>query len=82
MKAPQFFTALLIEDPEKLANIHHEIHGTFAGQDRGIPVESVEKFTQALRDAGIPNDIHVYDPVAHGFWLHVETRHGNQQRTS
>ena len=66
------FYGSLIEDPEQLANIHHEIHGTFAGQDRGIPVESVEKFTQALRDAGIPNDIHVYDPVAHGFWLYVE----------
>ena len=66
------FYGSLIEDPEKLSHIHHEIHGTFAGQDRGIPVESVEKFTQALRDAGIPNDIHVYDPVAHGFWLYVE----------
>lgn len=66
------FYGSLIEDPEKLASIHHEIHGTFAGQDRGIPVESVKKFTQALRDAGIPNDIHVYDPVAHGFWLYVE----------
>lgn len=66
------FYGSLIEDPERLSNIHHEIHGTFAGQDRGIPVESVEKFTQALRDAGIPNDIHVYDPVAHGFWLYVE----------
>ena len=66
------FYGSLIEDPEKLSHIHHEIHGTFAGQDRGIPVESVEKFTEALREAGIPNDIHVYDPVAHGFWLYVE----------
>lgn len=66
------FYGSLIEDPEKLANIHHEIHGTFAGQDRGIPVDRVEKFKQALRDAGIPNDIHIYDPVAHGFWLYVE----------
>ena len=66
------FYGSLIEDPDKLASIHHEIHGTFAGQDRGIPVESVEKFAQALRDAGIPNDIHVYDPVQHGFWLHVD----------
>lgn len=66
------FYGQLLDDPEKLASIHHEIHGTFAGQDRNPTVEQVESFVEALRKAGIPNDIHVYDPVQHGFWLYVE----------
>ena len=35
-------------------------------------MEQVQEFAKALRDAGIPNDIHIYDPVQHGFWLYVE----------
>lgn len=66
------FYGQLLDDPERLASIHHEIHGTFAGQDRNPTVEQVENFVEALRKAGIPNDIHVYDPVQHGFWLYVE----------
>ena len=66
------FYGQLLTDPEELANIDHEIFGTFAGQDRGIPVAQVEAFVTALNEAGIPNDIHIYDPVQHGFWLYVE----------
>ena len=66
------FYGRLLEDPEKLAKIHHEIHGTFAGQDRGPTVEQVNQFAEALKNAGIKNDIHIYDPVQHGFWLYVE----------
>ncbi len=28
----------------------------------------------ALRKAGIPNDVHIYDDVNHGFWLHVDQK--------
>lgn len=66
------FYGRLLYDPEQLSNMHHEFHGTFAGQDRGPTVEQVQEFAKALRDAGIPNDIHIYDPVQHGFWLYVE----------
>ena len=38
---------------------------TFAGQDRGIPVEAVDRFVEALRAAGVENDVHIYDPVQH-----------------
>lgn len=66
------FYGRLLNDPEKLKAIHHEILGTFAGQDRGIPREQVDEFVKALRKAGIPNDVHIYDDVQHGFWLHVD----------
>ncbi len=66
------FYGSLLYDPEQMEHIHHEFHGTFAAEDRGIPVKTVEEFAQALKDAGIPNDIHIYDAVQHGFWLYVE----------
>ena len=55
-----------------MRSIHHEVYGTFAGNDRGIPPEQVEKFVAALRKAGVPNDVHIYDDVDHGFWLWVD----------
>lgn len=66
------FYGRLLDEPDKLATLDHEIYGTFAGQDRSIPVSQVESFVEALRKAGIPNDVHIYDPVQHGFWLYVE----------
>ncbi|MGB5622327.1 MAG: dienelactone hydrolase family protein [Gammaproteobacteria bacterium] len=66
------FYGSLLEDPEQMSHVHHEIYGTFAGDDRGIPPEQVERFVAALRAAGIDNDVHVYDDVKHGFWLYVD----------
>ena len=66
------FYGRLITDPDQLRNLDHEIYGTFAGQDRGIPVSQVNEFVETLRKVGVPNDVHIYDPVGHGFWLYVE----------
>ena len=66
------FYGRLVQDPELLARIDHPIYGTFAEMDRGIPPEEVERFAEALRQAGIENDLHIYDDVEHGFWLWVD----------
>lgn len=66
------FYGSLIDDPERMRHIEHEIYGTFAANDRGIPVEQVDAFVEAMRAAGIDNDVHIYDNVDHGFWLYVE----------
>lgn len=71
-EATAIFYGSLVDDPARLAGLSHEVYGTFAGQDQGIPVAQVEAFAAALEAAGIDNDIHVYDGVDHGFWLHVE----------
>ena len=68
------FYGRLVTDPAQLAAVNHEVFGTFAGLDEGIPVEQVNEFVAALRTAGIPNDVHIYDNVNHGFWLHVDQR--------
>lgn len=66
------FYGRLLDDPARLATLSHEVYGTFAALDEGIPPAQVEAFVGALREAGIPNDVHVYDDVNHGFWLHVD----------
>jgi len=73
------FYGSLIDDPEQMSHIHHEVYGTFAENDRGIPVEEVENFVEALRQAGIENDVHIYDDVAHGFWLYTERDPANNR---
>ena len=70
--ATAIFYGRLLDDPERLAQIRHEVYGTFAGQDQGIPPEAVERFVDALRAAGVENDVHIYDSVKHGFWLYVD----------
>lgn len=70
--ATAIFYGRLLDDPEKLKHLTHEIYGTFAGLDRGPSPEQVGKFVDALRVAGVENDIHIYDDVNHGFWLWVD----------
>lgn len=66
------FYGSLLEDPDALAGLEHEVYGTFAEMDSGIPPEAVEGFADALDQAGVPHDLHVYDGVGHGFWLWVD----------
>jgi carboxymethylenebutenolidase len=70
--ATAIFYGRLVDDPAKLAAIDHEIYGTFARLDGGPSPEQVDRFVAALRAAKIPNDVHIYDDVNHGFWLHVD----------
>lgn len=67
------FYGRLLDDPERMKHIHHEIYGTFVRNDPGIPLDSVNKFVETLRAVGIKNDVHIYDEVNHGFWLHVDS---------
>lgn len=70
------FYGSLVEDPEILRSVTHEVYGTFAENDGGIPPDQVNRFAAALDGIGIENDIHIYDDVNHGFWLRVD---GNEE---
>ena len=70
--ATAIFYGRLVTDPAVLAAIDHEVYGTFAEMDGGIPPEQVNQFVDALRAQGIENDVHIYDAVNHGFWLRVD----------
>ena len=71
-EATAIFYGSLIDDPDRLATLGHEVYGTFGELDNGIPETQVRAFADALQQAGIENDIHVYEGVGHGFWLWVE----------
>ena len=70
--ATAIFYGRLVDDPEVVARLDHEVYGTFAALDNGPSPESVAAFGAALREAGIENDLHIYDDVNHGFWLRVD----------
>ncbi len=70
--ATAIFYGRLVTDPAVLAAIDHEVYGTFAEIDGGIPPDQVNQFVDALRAQGIENDVHIYDAVNHGFWLRVD----------
>lgn len=71
-EATAIFYGRLVDDPEVLARMDHEVYGTFAREDSGPSPEQVDAFAAALDAAGIENDLHIYDDVDHGFWLRVD----------
>ena len=71
-EATAIFYGSLVTDPTVLASIDHEVYGSFAEMDNGIPPEQVNEFVSALRAAGVDNDVHIYDEVNHGFWLRID----------
>ena len=71
-EATAIFYGRLVDDPEALARLDHEVYGTFAALDNGPSPESVAAFESALRGAGVEHDLHIYDDVNHGFWLRVD----------
>ena len=57
----------LTTDRESIAKIHAPILGIFGGQDRGISVDDVKKFEQALKQQGKKVEIVIYPDAGHGF---------------
>jgi carboxymethylenebutenolidase len=55
-------------EPDQLAKLRNKpILGIFGEDDRGIPVDKVQQFSQALRDKGSKVGLHVYKSAGHGF---------------
>ncbi len=71
-EATAIFYGRLVDDPEVVAQLDHEVYGTFGQLDQGPSPESVAAFEAALEAAGVENDLHIYDDVGHGFWLRVD----------
>jgi carboxymethylenebutenolidase len=57
----------LATDADSLKKINAAILGIFGGQDRGIPVEDVKKFEQALKQQGKKVEIMIYPDAGHAF---------------
>jgi carboxymethylenebutenolidase len=50
-----------------VADLKAPVLGLYGGADPGIPMADVEKMRDALKAAGKPSEIVVYDGAPHGF---------------
>jgi len=57
----------LASESDTLKRINAPILGLFGGQDRGIPVEDVQKFAAELKKLGKTVDVTVYPDAGHAF---------------
>lgn len=56
-----------VTDMEQLRAIKWPVLGIFAGEDRGIPTQTVREFKDILNELGISNSITIYPGVGHAF---------------
>ena len=67
LAATVIFYGSPITDPQVLRSLPGPVLGIFGGADNSIPVEDVHAFEAALNQAGIPNEITLYDGQPHAF---------------
>jgi carboxymethylenebutenolidase len=60
-------------DPEVLKSLPGPVLGIFGGADMSIPVADVKAFEAGLKEAGIPNEITVYEGQPHAFVTDMES---------
>ena len=67
-------------DPGVLKALPGPVLGIFGGADRSIPIEDIHLFEAALDQAGIPNEITIYDSQPHAFVTDIDSiRSGGAQ---
>ncbi len=59
-------------DPQVLKALPAPVLGIFGGADNSIPVADVRAFEVALDQAGIPNEITIYENQPHAFVTNIE----------
>jgi carboxymethylenebutenolidase len=57
----------LATEADTLKKINASVLGNFGGQDRGIPPESVNAFSDALKKLGKSVDVKIYPDAGHAF---------------
>ncbi len=57
----------LVTDPEELKTLDMPILGIFGGEDRGIPIETVDAFEKTMRDLNKDVTVKVYEGANHAF---------------
>jgi len=60
-------------DPQALQALPGPVLGIFGGADASIPVADVLAFEAALNQAGIPNEITIYEDQPHAFVTDIES---------
>lgn len=60
-------------DSEVLKSLPGPVLGIFGGEDMSIPVADVKAFEAGLNEAGIPNEITIYEGQPHAFVTDIES---------
>lgn len=67
LDATVIYYGSLVTEPALLEKIKWPVLGVFGELDTSIPVSRVNEFEEALADAGVEREIHVYPAVGHAF---------------
>jgi carboxymethylenebutenolidase len=73
LAATAIFYGSPVTDPQVLQSLPGPVLGIFGGADNSIPVEDVHAFEAALYQAGIPNEIILYENQPHAFVTDMES---------
>ena len=61
-----------VTDVNELQRLNAPVCGVFGSKDAQFPSSLLDNFQSSLDDAGVENDIRVYDGVGHAFWKDVD----------
>ena len=67
LDAAVIYYGQVTDDEERLASLEVPILGLFGSEDRGIKLESVRRFEEALERLGKDHEIKVYEGAGHAF---------------
>lgn len=73
LAATVIFYGSPVTDPQVLRSLPGPVLGIFGGADNSIPVNDVNAFETALNQAGIPNEITLYEGQPHAFVTDIES---------
>jgi carboxymethylenebutenolidase len=67
LDAAVIYYGQVTDDAERLSPLEVPILGLFGSEDRGIKVESVRRFEEALEQLGKDYEVHIYEGAGHAF---------------
>lgn len=72
-----------VTDVEELSKLKMPVCGVFGANDFQFPMSLLDQFKDSLTEAGVENDICIYENVGHAFWSDMESvRQGVEPQSS
>ncbi len=63
---------------DRVGEFECPVLGLFGGADQGIPATDVEAFGKALAEAGIDNEMKIYDGAPHSFFDRAQEQYAEE----
>ena len=64
---------------EELRRLRAPVCGVYGSRDAQFPLSMLDKFRESLKDAGVENEVRIYDGVGHAFWTNMDQIKSRQQ---